>query len=214
MIQLVGHSESNNGSKKIIMLTLIFFFASTVSVSGHSILNDRPIIGILAQKYQGKYEDYGSKNYSYIPASYIKFIESSGGRPVPIHINMSDEYYHNMFNSINGVLFPGGDANLTNSGYAIAGRKIFELAVKANRKGDYFPIFGTCLGFEFLTVLVAGGNYLQNLILENVATSIGFEYSYEKTRQSKMFASLDLDLYQVGVDIRPFFTSMTIFIFF
>lgn len=56
-------------------------------------------------------------------------------------------------------MFPGGATwfNQTN-GYAEAGRHIYDIASEMNEKGDYFPLWGTCLGFELLTYLSAGGN--------------------------------------------------------
>lgn len=44
-------------------------------------LNNRPIVGILTQPTSGGLRKYGS---SYIAASYVKFIESGGGRAVPV----------------------------------------------------------------------------------------------------------------------------------
>lgn len=47
------------------------------------------------------------------------------------------------------------------SGYSKAGSILFDLAMEANNNGDYFPIWGTCLGFELLLYLAAGKkNYL------------------------------------------------------
>ena len=40
-------------------------------------LNDRPIIAVLAQAIEG------FKEYSYIAASYVKYLESAGARVVP-----------------------------------------------------------------------------------------------------------------------------------
>lgn len=46
---------------------------------------------------------------------------------------------------------PGGGTwfNQTN-GYAEAGLHIYEIAKQMNDNGVHFPLFGTCLGFEFL----------------------------------------------------------------
>lgn len=57
------------------------------------------------------------------------------------------------------ILLPGGATwfNQTN-GYAEAGRKIYDIAKEMNERGDYFPLWGTCLGFELLTYLSASGN--------------------------------------------------------
>ena len=54
------------------------------------------------------------------------------------------------------LLIPGGGASLETSGYAKAGALLYELAMESNEKGDYFPVWGTCLGFELLTYLSAG----------------------------------------------------------
>ena len=55
------------------------------------------------------------------------------------------------------VLFPGGGADIYDSPYSRTGNIIFNLAKKANDAGDVFPLWGTCLGFQFLSVQGAGG---------------------------------------------------------
>jgi gamma-glutamyl hydrolase len=56
------------------------------------------------------------------------------------------------------ILFPGGALwfNQTN-GYSDAGRHIYDIAIEMNENGSYFPLWGTCLGFELLTYLSANG---------------------------------------------------------
>ncbi|KAJ8037019.1 Gamma-glutamyl hydrolase [Holothuria leucospilota] len=105
--------------------------------------------------------EYGS---TYLPATYVKFIESAGARVVPIFVNKDDDYYEKLFNSINGVMWPGGGLdNLTGSGYGQAGKIFYDLAIKSNKAGDYFPIWGTCQGFELIVSLIAGKNVLAPL---------------------------------------------------
>lgn len=49
------------------------------------------------------------------------------------------------------VLFPGGAVNWnSNTGYAQVGRYVYEIANEINANGGYFPLWGTCLGFELL----------------------------------------------------------------
>nr|CAD7574684.1 unnamed protein product [Timema californicum] len=94
---------------------------------------------------------------SHLPASYVKFVEGSGGRVVPIMIGRKKKYYKNLMKSLNGVLFPGGAVNFEDAdGYAAAGANLLDLATEANQNGDYFPVWGTCLGFQLLTYLAAG----------------------------------------------------------
>lgn len=40
---------------------------------------------------------------------------------------------------------------------------------QANDAGDFFPIWGTCMGMQLLTVLVAGKNLLSNATVANLA---------------------------------------------
>lgn len=61
----------------------------------------RSVIGILAQPT-------GDNKASYIAASYVKYIESSGGRVVPIDYRWSTEKLRSVFSKVNGILFPGG----------------------------------------------------------------------------------------------------------
>ena len=81
-------------------------------------MNNRPIIGILAQECQ-PYFSPELCNTSYIAASYVKHIEAGGARVVPVLIDQEDDYYQRIFNSTNGLLLPGGDVSLSNSGNLI-----------------------------------------------------------------------------------------------
>lgn len=47
-------------------------------------------------------------NRSYIAAGYVKWIESAGARAVPIRFYASDGELRRIFQSINGLVFPGG----------------------------------------------------------------------------------------------------------
>jgi hypothetical protein len=54
------------------------------------------------------------------------------------------------------LLLPGGDAEFNaTDGYATAGWELYKLAKQKNDAGLYFPVWGTCLGFELLFVLSA-----------------------------------------------------------
>eukprot|EP00112_Aurelia_sp_Birch-Aquarium-sp1_P021561 Seg584.3 transcript_id=Seg584.3/GoldUCD/mRNA.D3Y31 product="Gamma-glutamyl hydrolase" protein_id=Seg584.3/GoldUCD/D3Y31 len=118
--------------------------------------NKRPIIGILSQEMSPHLLPTDSKGASYIAASYVKYIESAGGRVVPILTTMSKLEIENIFRSINGLLYPGGDAPLFKSRYFNNSALLYTLAKKANARGDFFPIWGTCLGFQALSSIVAG----------------------------------------------------------
>jgi len=119
-------------------------------------MNDRPIIGVLSQEMSRSLipllPDDG--NYtSYIAASYVKYVEAAGARVAPVIIGREREYYQQLFENLNGLLIPGGGTSIYSSGYASTGKIFYELALEANLAGDFFPIWGTCLGFELLALL-------------------------------------------------------------
>ncbi|KAL6425752.1 hypothetical protein ACFW04_009673 [Cataglyphis niger] len=122
-------------------------------------LNDRPIIGILTQEIDYNLnKKYPDQYHSYIAASYVKFVEGAGARPVPIWIGENDSYYEAILNKVNGVLWPGGATFFfQKEGYADAGAAIYRFAKRINERGEHFPILGICLGFELLTYVAANG---------------------------------------------------------
>ncbi len=73
--------------------------------------NNRPIIGVMAQSTKG--EGFEKLGQSYIAASYIKFLESSGARVVPIMNDLNEDETEKLFYSINGALFPGEVSTLS-----------------------------------------------------------------------------------------------------
>jgi hypothetical protein len=56
---------------------------------GSGASTERPIIGIMTQELMYPYSNYTS----FLPASYVKAVESSGARVVPIFVNMTEAYY-------------------------------------------------------------------------------------------------------------------------
>ena len=79
---------------------------------------------------------------------------AGGARVVPVIIGQDQQYYQQLFSSLNGLLLPGGSAPLTGpGGYAEVGGLFYEMAKKSNDGGEVFPVWGTCNGFELLTVL-------------------------------------------------------------
>uniref|UniRef100_A0A3P8SBB3 folate gamma-glutamyl hydrolase n=1 Tax=Amphiprion percula TaxID=161767 RepID=A0A3P8SBB3_AMPPE len=132
--------------------------------------NDRPIIGVLAQEvFQPK-----PNQTSYIAASYVKFLEAAGARVVPVMI-----------------LYPGGGVSIISSGYERAAKIFYELAIEANKRGDYFPVWGTCLGFEQLTYLTSGKVTLSHTNTSGVALPLNFT---NETKDSRMFKGFPAEL--------------------
>ena len=72
-----------------IFITLILSFVTKITYC-----NKRPVIGILTQEvYWSTFKNLIPFNNSYIAASYVKALEASGGRVVPVFTNRTTEYY-------------------------------------------------------------------------------------------------------------------------
>ncbi|XP_030274407.1 gamma-glutamyl hydrolase [Sparus aurata] len=154
-------------------------------------LNYRPVIGVLAQ--ENLPGDTFARGSSYIAASYVKFLEGGGARVVPIRINCTEEEYAKIFSTINGLLLPGGDVDIETSQFTRASKILYNLALKANDAGDYFPIWGTCQGLQQLAVLTANKNLLTLTDTKAVALPLTFTAA---ARSSRLFRSFPKDLLQ------------------
>ncbi|GLV32170.1 lethal (3) 72Dp [Carabus blaptoides fortunei] len=156
--------------------------------------NDSPIIGVLAQEIAYSLEKiYPGQYHSFIAASYVKFIEGGGGRVVPVWIGRDKQYYKDIVNKTNGILFPGGATWFNQSqGYADAGVILYNLAVEQNLRGDYYPIFGTCLGMELIIYAAAGAKeYRADCSARNIGLPLEFKSDF---RNSKMFGPAPSDI--------------------
>ncbi|XP_023181680.1 gamma-glutamyl hydrolase [Xiphophorus maculatus] len=170
------------------MLTLLLFI-SLINLPFCSLTdrNDKPIIGVLAQEVTSPKPD----QTAYIAASYVKFLEAAGARVVPVMINKTLEEYKSLFSSINGILYPGGGVSIISSGYQRAAKIFYDLAIEANKRGDYFPVWGTCLGFEQLMYLTSEKSQLFHTNTSGVALPLNFT---PEVKGSRMFEDFPPDL--------------------
>jgi gamma-glutamyl hydrolase len=155
-------------------LTLLFLFAIS-RIHAH----DRPIIGIFTAPSLSEARATSDDNpaHNYLAASYVKWIEQAGGRVVPIPYKASTRELDYLFNSINGLLFPGGGVALdTNAEH------IYNLALEANRKKDYFPVWGTCLGYEWILQIHDGAEVNETFDAENLPLTLDFTHSLSSSR--------------------------------
>lgn len=60
------------------------------------------------------------------------------------------------FSVINGVLIPGGGADLSpGHPFYDTAELLVQLAREANDQGDAFPVHGTCLGMEAMATIIS-----------------------------------------------------------
>ncbi|XP_078080461.1 gamma-glutamyl hydrolase-like [Mustelus asterias] len=154
-------------------------------------LNNRPVIGILAQH---TVEELTEVAKTYVGAPYVKYLESAGSRVAVIRLFLSESEYVKIFHSINGILLPGGAVDLETSEFARVAGIFYRLALKACDQGDYFPIWGTCLGHQLLTALTAGEDLLTQTDSSNVALTLELT---EEAKSSQMFKDFPPDLMRI-----------------
>jgi gamma-glutamyl hydrolase len=164
------------------MVTLLLVGCFGCLLGLGSCLNYRPIIGIVS-------EEVSSGKSSYIAASYVKYVESAGAQVVPIFSNTSQDDLKSLFDSINGILFPGGGVSVVSSGYAAIGRAVVQMAMDAVDAGDYFPVWGTCLGFELLTTMVGGEGILSQVDAGNYSIPLNLTSAAQTSRLFSLFSS-------------------------
>jgi len=127
----------------------LFSFLLSLKVEA---LNNRPIIAIFSLPSMSFHPACGGK-CDMTAASYIKWLESAGARSVPVPYHASNAHIDSLFNSVNGLLFTGGGSSMSDSA-----KYFFKKIVDANQNGDYFPLWGTCLGFEWLLKAASGND--------------------------------------------------------
>lgn len=139
------------------------FSLSVLLIGLTAALNNRPVIGILT--IPSKTTGHPSANYSYFPSSYPKYVESAGARVIPIPYDAPFENLTFLLSQVNGVVLTGGGAAKTikdlNTGKLVPSNltkaviHIVDHVLEANRRGEYFPLMATCLGYEMMLMALA-----------------------------------------------------------
>lgn len=117
---------------------------TAATITAASAASVSPVIGILSQP------GWNSQNH-FIAASYVKWLEAGGARSIPIPYDAPPALLDDLFGQINGLLLPGGRSDMP-PGVPY----LLDQIVDSNNRGHYFPVWGTCLGFEFLLRYVGG----------------------------------------------------------
>eukprot|EP01138_Halocafeteria_seosinensis_P013874 gb/GECG01014167.1/.p1 GENE.gb/GECG01014167.1/~~gb/GECG01014167.1/.p1 ORF type:complete len:341 (+),score=28.45 gb/GECG01014167.1/:1-1023(+) len=87
---------------------------------------------------------------------YAKWVESAGGRAIGIPYNVDKSTLDTLLGSLNGVLFTGGGLSLgPETDYFQTAQYIFNKVQEMNDNGIHFPLHGTCMGFQLLSILGA-----------------------------------------------------------
>lgn len=140
-------------------------------------IESTPIVGILTLHTSSKL-GY-PENSTYFYASYAKWLEQSEMRWIPISVYDSSEIIADKLAKVNGVHLTGGNEVLGTkeipSLYGKVVKQILDFAIKQNDSGTAYPVFGICMGFQSMMVVLS--NYeiqLEKVHNENQSLSIKF----------------------------------------
>ena len=165
----------------------------------------RPVIGALALPC-GSLSPCHSPAQPYFPASYVKIVESSGARVLPLLYNSTQPTLLAQLGLLHGVLLTGGGASLTvGSPYRVAIEAILGYAVKVNEAGEVFPVWATCMGTEAVLDVFASQPLLTPFDAENLPLPLRFT---AEATSSRLFNATRYG--QRTVDIQRSLTTMAI----
>jgi len=131
-----------------------------------------PVIGILSQP------DSSNSGKTLIASSYVRLIESAGGRVVPIKFDMPKADLANLMDTLCGIVLCGGHTHLNDkdktkpdelsilSPYGETIKFIVERAMRMTDAGNSFPLWGICLGMQSILVVTD----LRNKTLQSLNT--------------------------------------------
>lgn len=117
-------------------------------------------------------DDARFSNYkTYIMKSYVDSVEAVGARVVPLIVGESEEETISKLKKLNGVIFPGGDGD-----YLEYGRFVFKTLKDMNDNGTFYPVWGTCMGYENIVSYVSddGWNVLDVYDYETGSMALEF----------------------------------------
>ncbi|KAG9391165.1 Peptidase C26 [Carpediemonas membranifera] len=179
---------------------LLLFVTFVVAMGSEEILDQRPVIGILAGPTMKPYIPKGSCG---LPASYVKWTEASGARVVPVPYNLAKNELLFILHRVNGVLLPGGPGKpqiKPDTDYMATVRYILDFALESNRVGRPFALHATCLGFEALSVIISDDN---NVLFETDAANMTSRLIDVNMAKSKMLSDPWLQEKYTQHDIAP-----------
>lgn len=200
------------------LLTLLSFISLSVAVVPKAILEDRhvevehyhrpsvqatdlPIIGILSLPVTvASQRKYGNSSFA---TSYTRWLEAGGARTVPILFDSSPEELDYLLARLNGVFWTGGLVDFNpevddpqGSLYLKTTAHIWRYVLKANEKGQYYPFWGTCLGFERIIQLFAHDND-SSIFMDVDAENFGINLELTPAGWlSRLFGGMSLELFK------------------
>ena len=145
----------------------------------------RPIIGILALPLDhtdcvtfSSVSTTGAT--SCFHSLYVKWLEAAGARVAPLPFDLPASDFDKLLGSLNGALITGGETAIKEIGspYMEATKKLYDHSLALHRAGEVWPLWGTCMGMQVLSILGARD---PSVLLSNAYDSEGLILPLELT---------------------------------
>jgi gamma-glutamyl hydrolase len=172
-------------------LISLALLATCFYVQAQTVVNSAPVIAIISHPETEASVYY--PNRQYIAASYVKWIESAGGRVVPLLYTTPIPEMKKILRQVNGLLLTGGAFV-----YPDVMTSVFDEVVAMNQEGIYFPVWGTCLGFQWVGIYFSQN---RNLLISTPAADVPMHLDFAPTaNQTSWFNSMSDSMKAIFAD--------------
>lgn len=186
-----------------IIIILLQILPTLLPSKHHERLNG-PIVGILTLPTPLSDQTYPQQSFSMIPSSYVKWLEQTGIRIIPLRYDMPNKILRKMMTLINGILITGGSASFFKNKSKICEFKRLldpdilcpslymtkiDFIVKEARimsdRGNPFPLWGICLGYEGILISLSKYTLLRKPLQDvnhslNLKVSKNYQHFFNK----------------------------------
>ena len=145
--------------RSIILATSILLLLASTGCQALPHQPENPIMGIITDPLEEcEYNPpNGSDAVQCVESFYIRWLAAAGVRSIPIPWNTTKEHRDKLLRSVNGILFPGGGlGGVVTDEYFRVTEDVVNTAIKWNKAGDPFVVWGTCMGFQYVLAAIAG----------------------------------------------------------
>ena len=125
--------------------------------------NKPTVVGMLTVPLSPNKRFFSVCGDSYLASSHITWLNRGNIEVIPIpYTTKNPEKY---MKRINGLYFPSGGAfAVTQKTYYDCCKKFLQLAMEENDNGNYFPVWGGCMGMQQMMIIGDGKDNLDNLL--------------------------------------------------
>ena len=146
---------------------------------------------------------------SYITEQSVRWFTQQGIEVVPIPLLSNEAELRAYFTQIHGLYLQGGPS--LEPHYVRLVQTLLNLAIASNKAGHFFPVWGTCHGFQMLVMLLGGVYPLDDLNAMRSKTSDLTPYNVEGARLPIHGTRIPFDArlfsHQHGITLKHFLDS-------